>query len=481
MKKLVLTLFTVVLAAGSTFAQADKALVEAQKKAIFEAVKKSDDEVKKSPAKPRPWLNRAVAYLDLASFPDSTVALKDADASFKAIEYIAEAVKLDTKDGKKGSVAKEAEALLGGREKAYGALMNMGVIKYQGKDYASSFKYMSKASEISPKDTTSAMYTGVVAQLCQKDAEARKAYESYMSIGGKDMAILYGLSQIYKSAKEEEKALAIIDQGIAIYPGNKDLKNEKFNMLISFNRIDQAITQLKATVAADPKDAMSWLNIGLLYENKMNGVLDEVRKIQDKTVKTSEAKRKLAAQKDQVEVYLDEVKRTKAKLKTTPPAKQAPIKAQVAKLESTLAEQTKALDGLKADLTKAEAEVGDEATNKAKIEELSARVAEFRKDLPGFYTKALEVNENYYDALYQLGAYYFNEAVEIKKKVDNMDMETYKKEGKNVEAAVTSKYEQALPYFEKGFKVKKEDDLKEVLKQIYRALKLDAKLAELEK
>ena len=213
----------------------------------------------------------------------------------------------------------------------------------------------------------------------------------------------------------------------------------------------------------------------------MNGVLDEVRKIQDKTVKTSEAKRKIAAQKDQVEVYLDEVKRTKAKLKTTPPAKQAPIKAQVAKLESTLAEQTKALDGLKADLTKAEAEVGDEATNKAKIEELSAKVAEFRKDLPGFYTKALEVNENYYDALYQLGAYYFNEAVEIKKKVDNMDMETYKKEGKNVEAAVTSKYEQALPYFEKGFKVKKEDDLKEVLKQIYRSLKLDAKLAELEK
>ena len=481
MKKLVLTLFTVVLAAGSTFAQVDKALVEAQKKAILEAVKKSDDEVKKSPAKPRPWLNRAVAYLDLASFPDSTVALKDAEASFKAIEFIAEAVKLDTKDGKKGSVAKEAEALLVGREKAYGALMNMGVIKYQGKDYATSYKYMSKASEISPKDTTSAMYTGVVAQLCQKDAEARKAYELYLSIGGKDMAILYGLSQIYKTAKEEDKALALIDQGIAIYPANKDLKNEKFNMLISFNRIDQAITQLKATVVADPKDAMSWLNLGLLYENKMNGVLDEVRKIQDKTVKTNEAKRKLAAQKDQVDVYNDEVKRTKAKLKTTPPAKQGPIKAQIAKLESTVAEQTKTLEALKGDLSKAEAEVGDEAANKAKIEELGAKVAEYRKDLPGYYNKALEIDGNYYDALYQLGAYYFNEAVEIKKKVDNMDMETYKKEGKNVEAAVTAKYEQALPYFEKGYKSKKEEDLKEVLKQIYRSLKMDAKLAELEK
>jgi len=35
MKKLVLTLFTVAMAAGSTFAQVDKALVEAQKKSHF--------------------------------------------------------------------------------------------------------------------------------------------------------------------------------------------------------------------------------------------------------------------------------------------------------------------------------------------------------------------------------------------------------------------------------------------------------------
>ena len=283
MKKLVLTLFTVAMAAGSTFAQGDKALVEAQKKAIFDAIKKTDEAVKKTPTKPKPWLERAVAYLDLASFPDSTVALKDADASLKALEYIAEAVKLDTKDGKKGTTAKEAEVLLTGREKVYGALMNMGVIKYQGKNYASSYTYMSKAAEISPNDTISAMYTGVVAQMCQKDAEAKIAYEHYLKIGGKDMAIMYGLSQIYKVAKEEDKSLAIIDQAIAIYPNNKDLKNEKFNMLISFNRIDQAIAQLKITLEKNSKVAMSWLNLGLLYENKVSGVNEESRKIQEKT------------------------------------------------------------------------------------------------------------------------------------------------------------------------------------------------------
>ena len=454
-------------------------MVEVQKKAIFEAVIKSDEAVKKSPTKPKPWLERAVAYLDLASFPDSTVALKDADASFKALEFIAEAVKLDTKDGKKGATAKEAEVLLTGREKAYGALMNMGVIKYQGKNYASSYKYMSKAAELSPNDTTSAMYTGVVAQLCQKDAEAKLAYEHYLKIGGKDMAIMYGLSQIYKVAKEEDKSLAIIDQAMVIYPANKDLKNEKFNMLIAFNRIDQAIAQLKITLDKDPKDAMSWLNLGLLFENKVSGVNDEARKIQEKTFKVNDGKRKVAAQKDQVDLFSDELKRTKAKLKATPPAKQGPIKAQITKLESTLVEYNAALNDIKADLAKAESEVGDVAANTAKLAELNAKIAEYRKDLPMYYTKSLEADENYYDALYQLGAYYYNEGVEIRKKVDNMDMDTYKKEGKAVEASVSAKYEQALPYFEKAFKNKKEEDLKEVLKQIYKALKLDAKLAEL--
>jgi len=249
--------------------------------------------------------------------------------------------------------------------------------------------------------------------------------------------------------------------------------------LISFNRIDQAIDQLKATLAKDPKDAMSWMNLGLLFENKVSGVNDEARKIQEKTFKVNDAKRKVAAQKDQVDLFSEEVKRTKAKLKTTPPAKQGPIKAQVTKLESTLVEYNTALNDIKADLAKAESEVGDLAANTAKLAELNAKIAEYRKDLPMYYTKAIEVDENYYDALYQLGAYYYNEGVEIRKKVDGMDMDTYKKEGKAVEASVSAKYEQALTYFEKAYKIKKEVDLKEVLKQIYKSLKLDAKLAEL--
>jgi hypothetical protein len=481
MKKLLLSLFTVALAMNASFGQAEKMLLDAQKKSINDGIKKSDEEVKKTPTKAKSWLNRSQAYLELALFPDSTFALTNPEAAFQALEFANEAIKLDVKEGKKGSVAKEAELLVADK-RFLNAFLNLGVFKYQGKDFRGSLRYMSKASELAPTDTLSAMYTGVTAQLSQEDKIAQVAYEKYMAIGGKDLAILYGLSQIYKNNKEEEKALNLIDKALAIYPSNKDLKGEKFNMLIAFNRIDQAIAELKQTTINDPKDGVSWLNLGLLYENKVAGLGDEIRKLQDKSFKVQEVDRRLSAQNDQISAFQDEVKRTKLKLKTaTTPKAKASVNSQVASLETKVKELTDALKGIQEEKAAATAEAGDLATNKAKVEELITKVKEIRSNLPTYYTKALEVEPTNYDALYQMGAYYFNDAQELKRQVNGMDMNEYKKTGKDIEAQLAVKYNEALPYFERGYQVKKDEDLKEILKQVYRELKNEAKLAELEK
>jgi hypothetical protein len=190
----------------------------------------------------------------------------------------------------------------------------------------------------------------------------------------------------------------------------------------------------------------------------------------------------LSAQNDQVSAFQDEIKRTKLKLKsaTTPKAK-ASVNSQVATLEAKVKELTEALKGIQEEKAAATAVAGDLATNNAKVEELIAKVNEIRSNLPNIYTKALEVDPNSYDALYQLGAYYFNDAQEIKRQVNSMDMNEYNKSGKDLEAKLAVKYNEALPYFERGFQIKKDDELKEILKQVYRELKNEAKLAELEK
>lgn len=481
MKKLLLSLFTVALAMNASFGQAEKALLDAQKKSITDAIKKSDEEVKKSPLKARSWLNRSQAYLELALFPDSTFTLTNPDAPFQAYEFANEAIKLDTKEGKKGSVAKEVDQLFADK-KYSNAFLNLGVIKYQGKDYRGSLRYMAKASEIAPMDTTNAMYTGVTAQLCQEDKIAQAAYEKYMSIGGKDLAILYGLSQIYKNNKDEDKALNLIEKSIALYPGNKDLKGEKFNMLITFNRIDQAIVQLTQTTANDPKDAISWLNLGLLYENKVASLTDELRKIQEKSIKVQEVDRRLASQNDQISAFKEEVTRTKSKLKTaTTPKAKASVNSQVASLEAKVKELTDVLVGIKEEKAAAEAAAGDAAANKAKMDELAAKVAEIRANLPTYYTKVLEADASNYDALYQLGAYYYNDAQEIKRQVNSMDMNQYKTKGKDLEASIAKIYkDKTLSYFEKAYwEVKLTIEVADILEQIYKEVKDEEKLKNL--
>lgn len=471
MKKIVLTILSLGFIANVAVAQQDKAALEAAKKDIAEKVKKAEEDVVKNPTKPKSFLNKAIALLDLASFPDSTLSAQDIEAPFKALDAIKEAQKLDVK----GSLAKDI-AKLYDEKKIYQAFMNIGVIKYQSKNYATSYKYMAKASEVSPKDTVAAMYTGVVAQLSNNDNGAQEAYERYLNMGGKDMAILYGLSQIYKNKKDEKKAIETIDKGIALYPDNRDLRNEKFNLLISFNRIDQAIETLEKQAN---KDAATFSNLGLLYENKMNGFKDQANKIAEKSSKIGEYNKRIDSQKGQIEAYTSEINRLKGKLKTTPPKQKAGILSQISGLEADIKEKTKVLEGYQADKANAEKQVGDAATNANQLAELNAKVKEIREKVPTYYESALKLDANYYDALYQLGALNYNDAADIKRIVNSMDMETFKKEGKSYEDKITSKYKEALPFFERAYKVKKDEDLKEIMKQIYRELKDEAKLQEL--
>lgn len=471
MRKIVLTILTIGFIANSAVAQIDKAAMEAAKKEIAEKVKKAEEDVTKNPTKAKSHLNKAIALFEMASYPDSTLSALDIEAPFKGLEAIKEAQKLDPK----GSLSKDIQKLYD-EKKVYNAFMNIGVIKYQGRNYTTSYKYMAKASEISPKDTLAAMYTGVVAQLSNNEAGAQTAYENYINLGGKDMAILYGLSQIYKNKKEEQKALAIIDKGIELYPDNRDLRNEKFNLLISFNRIDQAIETLEKQAN---KDAATFSNLGLLYENKMSGFKDQANKISEKTSKIGEFQKRIDSQKGQIEAYTDEAKRLKTKLKTAQPKQKASIQQQITMLEADIKDKTKLLDEYVADKANAEKSIGDPASNAAQLADLNAKIKEIRDKVPFYYESALKLDANYYDALYQLGALNYNDAADIKRLVNSMDMDTFKKEGKAYEDKIAAKYKEALPFFEKAFKVKKDEDLKETLKQIYRELKDEAKLQEL--
>ncbi len=75
-----------------------------------------------------------------------------------------------------------------------------------------------------------------------------------------------------------------------------------------------------------------------------------------------------------------------------------------------------------------------------------------------YYSRTLEVDPNNYEGNFNMGVYHFNNAVNIKKEVDAMDMKTYQKEGKAVEVKVCAAFNASKPYFEKCSQIKPNDE-----------------------
>jgi len=74
-----------------------------------------------------------------------------------------------------------------------------------------------------------------------------------------------------------------------------------------------------------------------------------------------------------------------------------------------------------------------------------------------WYEKCLEKNPEYFEALYNLGVNKYNQGAEVLKEAQDMDLDTYKKEGKAVEARANEIFKTAIPYFEKAHEVNPED------------------------
>ncbi|MGM0581825.1 MAG: tetratricopeptide repeat protein [Bacteroidota bacterium] len=87
------------------------------------------------------------------------------------------------------------------------------------------------------------------------------------------------------------------------------------------------------------------------------------------------------------------------------------------------------------------------------------------------YLKAIEIDPEYLDANYNYAVYFYNKAADLFKKARNMDLETYKKEGKQIEEEAIGYLETAKPYFEKALEIAPEElAIIETLQTLYTQL-----------
>ena len=97
------------------------------------------------------------------------------------------------------------------------------------------------------------------------------------------------------------------------------------------------------------------------------------------------------------------------------------------------------------------------------------------------YQKAAEIDPNYFDATFNLAAYYYNQAAETLQKANNMDLKEYEQNGKAIEDSAKVYFEKALPALEKSRDLKPDDQkVLTTLQTVYTRLEMDEKAEEIQ-
>jgi tetratricopeptide (TPR) repeat protein len=471
MKKLIfVSVFS--LFAGMAFSQnaIDQAMMDQARK----DKEKSDSNIQdpKQSAKASYWMDRANTYQNIAL----QYSQLDSNAAMTAYEAYKKVVELDkTKKGDPGRSAKEAEGILSGAEgtNLYNAFVKQGAEKYQSQNMKGALEMFQMAQKINAKDTTAALYGGISAQQADMKDEAKAQFEKYVSNGGQDPSVFYGLAQLYRSDENFDKAVNTLERGLAKSPDNKDLKAEIVNIYLAAGKEDKAIDELKALTAKDPSNVQNMVNLAILYDNVGIKTNQEIRELKEKMGTGSgveDAEKQLQSEKDKLGIYEGEIKRISSRLKAQP--KSADLKRQ-------LSEVTASRDEAKTNVAKYEEELktaraksnnSEKATMEKQLADLEKKYSDNRNLTMETYKKVLEVDPNNYDALFNLGVIYFNDAVELKREVDNMNMQEYQQRGKEVEGRVCGRFQKAKPYFEKAVKIKQDEDATTTLENLNNVL-----------
>ncbi|GGB80279.1 tetratricopeptide repeat protein [Dyadobacter sediminis] len=453
----------------SAFSQdaVNKAMVDQFRKDKEKSDKDMSDA--KNSAKASFWMDRAKLYENIA-LQGSEV---DSSAAKTALEAYKKVVELDlTKKGEPGKSAKEAQNILSGGEgsQLFNAFVKQGAEKYQAKNLNGALEMFTAAQEINQKDTLASLYGGIAAQQLEKKDIAKTQFEKYAANGGKDPSVFYGLAQLYRADNDFDKAIATLNKGLEMSPGNKDLKAEVVNILLASGKEDQAISELTALTTSDPNNAQNIVNLAILYDNTSAKMNQKIKELQGKlgagSGKANSATTNLESEKGKIEVYDGEVKRISALIKKQP--KNADLKRQLAEVNAKKKESVAAIAKLEGEVKASQeaAKGSDMASLEKELADLKAKQAEASNKAVENYKKVLSIDAANYDALYNLGVFYFNEAVQLKGEVDNMNMTEYQQRGKEVEGRVCGKFKKAKPYFEKAIQSKDEAEAKENLNTV---------------
>ncbi len=295
MKKVLLSLFTLLLISQVSFAQDASKLIKSAKKALDAYQLTPDKKEKLKEAQEiisglagnaeaegmnKYWKTRGDIFNEVATLEvtmeqlNGSMKLDNPGASLEAYTSFNKYLGLAEKKYEK------KEALKGLLESAVN-LSNVGEISFRAKDFASAYDNFNAVIEadkiFKANDSKSTMQTdeqrynimyaaGVSALYAEKMTEAAPIFQGLYD-AKYDKPEIYDALYKIKSATNDPDAATILEEGRAKYPDDVSLLYAEINLYLKENKLDVLTGKLKSAIDKDPENVSLYSTLGSVYDN----------------------------------------------------------------------------------------------------------------------------------------------------------------------------------------------------------------------
>ncbi|PIB35254.1 hypothetical protein BFP72_07515 [Reichenbachiella sp. 5M10] len=225
--------------------------------------------IEKNASKSRTWFSRGKIYQAIATSEDESTKAIDPDALEKAVIAYNKVLTMEKENSSYYLISTT------NLDQMWGAYLNAGGTAYGEEDYEMALAQFEKALMVKEKDSTSLFYAGVAAQQA---GNVDKTLEFYYQMIDMDIANedIYSSVIYYERQKDNsEKALEVTRAAKAKFPNDSRFGQEEISLLLAMDKLDEAESQLKKSIEADPNNVNLYLNLGVLYDNLGSALMSE--------------------------------------------------------------------------------------------------------------------------------------------------------------------------------------------------------------
>ena len=290
----------------------------------------------------------------------------------------------------------------------------------------------------------------------------------------------------YQKAMEGyDKAMKLEDEGSTDYTMAEQMKEQIWAnavnqgaTLYSNKDYENAITYFDVAKMAKPQDTTAFIYAGISAQQAGN--LDEAAENYAYLVDSLDYKSE-DFYNSLIYIYLVEQKDSEKALNYLQKAQEAfPDNPEFLKQEITVLINNEEYDKAEQQLTKAIETEPDNAILYYNRGYLYEQMGQGEQAVEN-YQKAAEIDPNYFDATFNMAAYYYNQAAETLQRANNMDLKEYEQKGQAIEDSAQVYFEKALPPLEKSRDLKPDDEkVLTTLQTVYTRLGMDEKAEEVQ-